>query len=44
MSTQVSGSQEKVQHRTQGAQAKRAESVRSPEHHQSYYGHEILQG
>lgn len=41
---QVSGSEEEVHHRTEGAQAKRAESLCSPEHHQSHHGHEVLPG
>lgn len=41
---QISGSEEEVHHRTEGAQAKRAESLCSPEHHQSHHGHEVLPG
>lgn len=41
---QVSGSEEEVHHRAEGAQAKRAESLRSPEHHQPHHGHEVLPG
>lgn len=41
---QVSSSEEEVHHRTKGAQAKRAESLCSPEHHQPHHGHEVLQG
>lgn len=41
---QVPGSEEEVHHRTEGAQAKRAESSRSPKHYQSHHGHEVLSG
>lgn len=41
---QVSGSEEEVHHRTEGAPAKRAESLRSPKHHQSHHGNEVLPG
>lgn len=41
---QVSGSEEEVHHRTEGATAKRAEPLHSPEHHQSHHGHEVLPG
>lgn len=41
---QVSGSEEEVHHRVEGAQAERAEPLRGPEHHQPHHGHEVLPG
>lgn len=41
---QVSGSEKEIHHRTEGAPAKRAESLCSSEHHQSHHGHEVLPG
>lgn len=42
--TQVSGSEEEIHHRTEGAQAERAESLCGPERHQSHHGHEVFPG
>lgn len=44
MFVQVSGSEEKIHHRIEGAAAKGAESIRLAEHYQSHHGHEVLSG